>query len=53
MREQAVSRGRSSPVGSLRSMQRGLPILEPLSAVSKILAHISSDLRAAARNIGF
>ena len=45
MLKQAVSRRRLMPAGSLRSRQRGLPILEPLSAANSIIAFISHDLR--------
>jgi signal transduction histidine kinase len=45
MLKQAVSRRRLLPAGSLRSRPRDLPILEPLSAVSRIVAFVSHDLR--------
>jgi signal transduction histidine kinase len=45
MLEQAVCRERLLPAGSLRSIQRDLPIPEPLSAVSKMVALICHDLR--------
>src|SRR5271170_809959 len=45
MLKQAVPRRRSLPVGSLRSRPSDLPILEPLSVVSRIVAFVSHDLR--------
>src|SRR5580658_9457205 len=45
MLEQAESRARFLSAGSLRNAQRTLPILEPLSAVSRMVAFISHDLR--------
>jgi signal transduction histidine kinase len=45
MRERAVCRRRLLPAESLRSMQSDLPALEPLSAVSRMVALISHDLR--------
>jgi signal transduction histidine kinase len=45
MLKQAVSRSRLLPAGSLRSRPSDLPILEPLSAVSRIVAFVSHDLR--------
>jgi signal transduction histidine kinase len=45
MLKQAVSRNRSLPTGSLRRRPSDLPILEPLSAVSRIVAFVSHDLR--------
>jgi signal transduction histidine kinase len=45
MLKQAVSRRRSLPAGSLRSRPSDLPILEPLSAASRIVAFVSHDLR--------
>jgi signal transduction histidine kinase len=45
MLKQAVSRRRLLPAGSLRSRPWDLPILEPLSAVSRIVAFVSHDLR--------
>jgi signal transduction histidine kinase len=44
MLQQAIRR-RSSAAGSFRSMQRDHPILDPLSAVSRMVALISHDLR--------
>jgi signal transduction histidine kinase len=45
MLKQAVSRRWLSPAGSLRSRPWDLPILEPLSFVSRIVAFVSHDLR--------
>jgi signal transduction histidine kinase len=45
MLEQAVAKAWLSPAGSLQGMQRDLPILEPFSAVSRMVAFISHDLR--------
>jgi signal transduction histidine kinase len=45
MLKQAVSRRRILPAGSLQSRPSDLPILEPLSAVSRIVAFVSHDLR--------
>src|SRR5579863_4839927 len=45
MAKQAVSSRRLLPAGSLRSGPSDLPILEPLSAVSRIVAFVSHDLR--------
>jgi signal transduction histidine kinase len=45
MLKQVVSRRRVLPAGSLRSRPSDLPILEPLSAVSRIVAFVSHDLR--------
>src|ERR1700722_13099671 len=45
MLERALRRRRSLQAESLRSMQLDLPILEPLSAVSRMVALISHDLR--------
>lgn len=45
MLKQVASRRRSLPAGSLRSRPRELPILEPLSAISRIVAFVSHDLR--------
>ncbi len=45
MLKQAVSRSRLLPTGSLRRRPSDLPILEPLSAVSRIVAFVSHDLR--------
>jgi signal transduction histidine kinase len=45
MLKEAVSTKRSLPVGSLRSRPSDLPILEPLSAASRIVAFVSHDLR--------
>jgi signal transduction histidine kinase len=45
MLERALRRRRSLPAESLRTMQLDLPILEPLSAVSRMVALISHDLR--------
>ena len=45
MLEQAVCRERLLPVGSLRCVQRNIPIPEPQSDVSKMVALICHDLR--------
>jgi signal transduction histidine kinase len=45
MLKQAVSRRRLLSAGSLRNRPWDLPILEPLSAVSRIVAFVSHDLR--------
>lgn len=45
MLEQAVCRDRLLPAGSLRCMQRNIPIPEPQSDVSKMVALICHDLR--------
>jgi signal transduction histidine kinase len=45
MLKQAVSRRRLLPAGSLRNRPWDLPILEPLSAVSRMVAFVSHDLR--------
>jgi signal transduction histidine kinase len=45
MLERTVCRRRLLPAESLRNPQLGLPILEPLSAVSRMVALISHDLR--------
>ena len=45
MLERAVCRRRLLPAESLRSIPLDLPILEPLSAVSRMVAHVSHDLR--------
>jgi signal transduction histidine kinase len=45
MRERAVCRRRLLPAESLQSMQSYLPALEPLSAVSGMVALLSHDLR--------
>jgi signal transduction histidine kinase len=45
MLKQVVSRGRLSRSGSLRTTPRDLLITEPLSAVSRIVAFVSHDLR--------
>jgi signal transduction histidine kinase len=45
MLEQAVSRARFLSAGSLPSTHWNLPSLEPLSAVSRMVAFISHDLR--------
>jgi signal transduction histidine kinase len=45
MLKQAVSKRRYLPAGSLRSRPWDPPILEPLSAISKIVAFVSHDLR--------
>jgi signal transduction histidine kinase len=45
MREQAVCRERLLPAGSLRSVQRSIPISKPQSDVSRMVALICHDLR--------
>jgi signal transduction histidine kinase len=45
MLERAVCRRRLLPAESLRSIPLDLPILEPLSAVSRMVTHVSHDLR--------
>ena len=45
MLNQAVSRRRLLPAGSLLSRQRDVPILEPLCAANSVIAFISHDLR--------
>jgi signal transduction histidine kinase len=45
MLEQAMHRELSMPAGSLRSVQRNIPIREPQSEVSRMVAHICHDLR--------
>lgn len=45
MLEQAVCRECLLPAGSLRSIQRKVPIREPLSAISRAVALICHDLR--------
>jgi signal transduction histidine kinase len=45
MLEQAVSRERSLPAGSLRGVQRNIPIPEPQCDVSRMVALICHDLR--------
>ena len=45
MLEQAVCRGRLLPTGSLRCVQRNIPIPEPQSDVSRMVALICHDLR--------
>jgi signal transduction histidine kinase len=45
MLKQAVSRRRFLPAGTLRSRPRDLPILEPLSTISRVVAFVSHDLR--------
>ena len=45
MLKQAVSRRRLLSAGSLRNRPWDLPILEPLSAVSRMVAFVSHDLR--------
>jgi signal transduction histidine kinase len=45
MLERAVCRRRLLPAESLRSIPLDLPSLEPLSAVSRMVAHVSHDLR--------
>ena len=45
MLEQAVCRERLLPAGSLRSVQRNIPIPEPQSDVSRMVALICHDLR--------
>src|SRR5580700_12300988 len=45
MLEQAKCRERSMPAGSLRCVQRNIPIPEPQSDVSKMVAHTCHDLR--------
>jgi signal transduction histidine kinase len=45
MLERAVCRRRLVPAESLRSIPLDLSILEPLSAVSRMVAHVSHDLR--------
>ena len=45
MLERAVCRRRLLPAESLRSIPLDLPILEPLSAVSRMVALVSHDLR--------
>jgi signal transduction histidine kinase len=45
MLKQAVPRRRLLSTGSLRSIQWDLPILDPLSAASRIVAFFSHDLR--------
>jgi signal transduction histidine kinase len=45
MLKQAVSRRRLLPAGSLRARPSDLPILEPLSAASRMVAFVSHDLR--------
>src|ERR1700689_2341548 len=45
MLKQSMSRDELFPAGSLSSRQWDLPILEPLSAATNIIAFISHDLR--------
>jgi signal transduction histidine kinase len=45
MLSQSVSRERRLPAGSLRNIPGDLPIPEPLSAASRLIAHICHDLR--------
>src|ERR1700749_2138147 len=45
MLEQAMCREWSMPARSLRSVQRNIPIPEPQSEVSRMVAHICHDLR--------
>ncbi|MEA2262990.1 MAG: hypothetical protein QOJ51_5815 [Acidobacteriaceae bacterium] len=45
MLERTVSKPRSLPAESLWSMQSERPMLEPLSALSRMVALISHDLR--------
>ena len=45
MLERAVCKRRLLPAESLRSIPLDLPILEPLSALSRMVAHVSHDLR--------
>jgi signal transduction histidine kinase len=45
MLERAVCRRRLLPAESLRSIPLDLPILEPLAAVSRMVANVSHDLR--------
>lgn len=45
MLKQAVSRRQFLPAGTLRSRPRDLPILEPLSTISRVVAFVSHDLR--------
>src|SRR6202042_3648231 len=45
MLEQAKCRERSMPAGSLRCVQRNIPIPEPQSDVSRMVALICHDLR--------
>src|SRR5580704_14258532 len=45
MLEQAKCRERSMPAGSLRCLQRNIPIPEPQSDVSRMVALICHDLR--------
>src|SRR5260370_2609916 len=45
MLEQAVCRERLLPAGSLRCVQRNIPITEPQSDVSRMVALICHDLR--------
>jgi len=45
MPERAVCRRRLLPAESLRSIPLDLPILEPLSAVNRMIALVSHDLR--------
>jgi signal transduction histidine kinase len=45
MLKQAISRRRLLPAGALRSRSSDLPLIEPLSAVSRIVAFVSHDLR--------
>jgi signal transduction histidine kinase len=45
MLKRAVCRRRLLAAESLRSIPLDLPILEPLSAVSRMVAHVSHDLR--------
>src|ERR1700757_1998984 len=45
MLEQTKCRERSMPARSLRSVQRSIPIPDPQSEVSRMVAHICHDLR--------